>query len=84
MNQGYFLELTSKDSEIFEQFLQKKLENLTSDKDKRDIHRRNTLKDNQRYSSPYLVTDTQRMEAVVEKPYILVTDKKVSSIKEIL
>lgn len=54
MNQGYFLELTSKDSEIFEQFLQKKLENLTSDKDKRDIHRRNTLKDNQRYSSPYL------------------------------
>lgn len=38
----------------------------------------------QGYSSPYLVTDTQRMEAVVEKPYILVTDKKVSSIKEIL
>jgi len=36
------------------------------------------------YSSPYLVTDTQRMEAVVEKPYILVTDKKISSIKEIL
>lgn len=38
----------------------------------------------QGYSSPYLVTDTHRMEAVVEKPYILVTDKKVSSIKEIL
>lgn len=38
----------------------------------------------QGYSSPYLVTDTQRMEAVVEKPYILVTDKKISSIKEIL
>lgn len=38
----------------------------------------------QGYSSPYLVTNTQRMEAVVEKPYILVTDKKVSSIKEIL
>ena len=38
----------------------------------------------QGYSSPYLVTDAQRMEAVVEKPYILVTDKKVSSIKEIL
>lgn len=54
MNQGYFLELTSKDSELFDQFLQKKLKNLTSDADKRDIHRRNTLKDNQRYSSPYL------------------------------
>ena len=38
----------------------------------------------QGYSSPYLVTDTQRMEAVVEKPYILVTDKKISSIKEVL
>lgn len=38
----------------------------------------------QGYSSPYLVTDPQRMEAVIEKPYILVTDKKISSIKEIL
>lgn len=38
----------------------------------------------QGYSSPYFVTDTQRMEAVIEKPYILVTDKKISSIKEIL
>ena len=36
------------------------------------------------YSSPYLITDTQRMEAVIEKPYILLTDKKISSIKEIL
>ena len=36
------------------------------------------------YSSPYFVTDMQRMEAVIEKPYILVTDKKISSIKEIL
>lgn len=38
----------------------------------------------QGYSSPYLVTDSQRMEAVIEKPYILLTDKKISSIKEIL
>ena len=38
----------------------------------------------QGYSSPYLVTDTQRMEAVIEKPYILLTDKKISSMKEIL
>ncbi len=36
------------------------------------------------YWSPYFVTDTQRMEAVIENPYILVTDKKISSIKEIL
>ncbi|HPC34406.1 MAG TPA: chaperonin GroEL [Candidatus Absconditabacterales bacterium] len=38
----------------------------------------------QGYSSPYLITDTQRMEAVIEKPYILLTDKKISSIKDIL
>jgi len=38
----------------------------------------------QGYSSPYFVSDPQRMEAVVEKPYILVTDKKISSLKDIL
>lgn len=38
----------------------------------------------QGYSSPYFVTDPQRMEAIIEKPYILVTDKKISSIKDIL
>ena len=38
----------------------------------------------QGYLSPYFVSDPQRMEAVVEKPYILVTDKKISSLKEIL
>ena len=38
----------------------------------------------QGYSSPYLVTDPQRMEAIIDKPYILLTDKKISSIKEIL
>jgi len=36
------------------------------------------------YCSPYFVTDAQRMEAVVEKPYILVTDKKINSLKDIL
>ncbi|PIP65449.1 chaperonin GroEL [Candidatus Peregrinibacteria bacterium CG10_big_fil_rev_8_21_14_0_10_49_16] len=36
------------------------------------------------YISPYFLTDTQRMEAVYEKPYILITDKKISSIQEIL
>jgi len=36
------------------------------------------------YISPYFVTDTQRMEAVFENPAILITDKKISSIQEIL
>jgi len=36
------------------------------------------------YISPYMVTDTSRMEAVFEKASILITDKKISSIQEIL
>jgi chaperonin GroEL len=36
------------------------------------------------YVSPYMVTDAARMEAVYEKPLILITDKKISSIQEIL
>jgi len=36
------------------------------------------------YLSPYMVTDTEKMEAVLETPYILLTDKKISSISEIL
>lgn len=36
------------------------------------------------YASPYFVTDSDRMEAVSDKPYILVTDQKISSIKDIL
>lgn len=36
------------------------------------------------YKSPYFITDTNRMEAVAEKPYILVTDAKISSIQEVL
>lgn len=36
------------------------------------------------YISAYFVTDTARMEAVYEKPYILITDKKISSIQELL
>lgn len=38
----------------------------------------------QGYASPYFVSDSQRMEAVIEKPAILITDKKISSIKDIL
>ncbi len=38
----------------------------------------------QGYLSSYMVTDTARMEATIENPYILITDKKISSIQEIL
>jgi len=36
------------------------------------------------YISPYMMTDAQRMEAVLEDPYVLVTDKKISAINELL
>jgi len=36
------------------------------------------------YISPYMITNSERMEAVLEDPYILVTDKKISSINELL
>ncbi|MDR3242470.1 MAG: chaperonin GroEL [Clostridiales Family XIII bacterium] len=36
------------------------------------------------YLSSYMVTDTEKMEAVLENPYILLTDKKISNIQEIL
>ncbi|MHB8962120.1 MAG: chaperonin GroEL [Saccharofermentanales bacterium] len=36
------------------------------------------------YVSAYMVTDTDKMEAVLDDPYILITDKKISSIQEIL
>lgn len=38
----------------------------------------------QGYVSPYFISDPQRMEAVVENPNVLVTDKKISSIKDII
>jgi chaperonin GroEL len=36
------------------------------------------------YNSPYFVTDTNRMEAVLDDPYILITDKKISAIADIV
>ena len=36
------------------------------------------------YVSPYMITDTEKMEAVLDDPYILITDKKISNIQEIL
>ena len=36
------------------------------------------------YISPYMITDTDKMEAVLNEPYILITDKKIASISDIL
>ncbi|OGZ18710.1 MAG: chaperonin GroL [Candidatus Nealsonbacteria bacterium RBG_13_42_11] len=36
------------------------------------------------YVSPYMITDTERMEAILEEPYILITDKKISALAEIV
>jgi len=36
------------------------------------------------YISPYMVTDNEKMEAVLENPYILITDKKISNVQDLL
>ena len=36
------------------------------------------------YLSPYMVTDTEKMEALLDNPYILITDKKIAVIQEVL
>lgn len=36
------------------------------------------------YASSYMVTDTDKMEAVLEDPYILITDKKISNVQDVL
>ena len=36
------------------------------------------------YISPYMVTDAEKMEAVLDNPYILITDKKISAVKDLL
>ncbi len=36
------------------------------------------------YVSPYMITDTEKMVAVLDNPYVLITDKKISSIQEVL
>ena len=42
------------------------------------------LQFDQGYISPYMITDSERMKAVYEDPYILITDKKISALNEIL
>ncbi|WP_027626684.1 chaperonin GroEL [Clostridium lundense] len=36
------------------------------------------------YLSPYMVTDAEKMEAILDEPYILITDKKISNIQDLL
>jgi len=36
------------------------------------------------YISPYMITNSEKMEAVLDEPYIVITDKKISSINEVL
>jgi len=36
------------------------------------------------YITPYMITDAEKMESVIDDPYILITDKKISNIQEIL
>jgi len=36
------------------------------------------------YVSPYMITNSEKMEAVLDEPYIVITDKKISSINEVL
>lgn len=36
------------------------------------------------YTSPYMVTDAEKMEAILDDPYILITDKKITNIQDIL
>lgn len=36
------------------------------------------------YISPYMVSDREKMECVMENPYVLVTDQKINNVQEIL
>ena len=42
------------------------------------------LEFNNGYLSPYMITNPEKMEAVLDNPYILITDKKISNVQEIL
>lgn len=49
-----------------------------------DIEYKEGMEFDKGYASPYFVTNPEKMEAEVEDPYILITDKKVSSIQDLL
>ncbi len=49
-----------------------------------EINYKEGMEFDQGYVSPYFVTNTDTMESEVENPYILITDKKISSVQELL
>ncbi len=49
-----------------------------------DIEYKEGMEFDKGYASPYFVTDAAKMEAEIENPYILITDKKISSIQDLL
>lgn len=56
----------------------------TGDSNKTEIEITQGMQFDRGYKSPYFVTDPAKMEAVVDKPLILVTDRKISSLQEIV
>ena len=49
-----------------------------------DIEYKDGMEFDKGYASPYFVTDPAKMEAAIEDPYILITDKKITSIQDLL
>src|SRR5579863_9147778 len=51
---------------------------------KTEVETKDGMQFDKGYISPYMVTDSERMEAVLENPYILVTERKIAAIADIL
>ncbi|MGZ3509350.1 MAG: chaperonin GroEL, partial [Vulcanimicrobiaceae bacterium] len=51
---------------------------------KTEVETKDGMQFDKGYISPYMVTDSERMEAVLQEPYILVTERKISAIADIL
>ncbi len=51
---------------------------------KTEVETKDGMQFDKGYISPYMVTDSERMEAVLDDPYILVTERKISAIADIL
>ena len=51
---------------------------------KTEVETKDGMQFDKGYISPYMVTDSERMESVLENPYILVTERKISAIADIL
>jgi len=61
-----------------------KVEILVQDHDHRAEHGWTGMQFDRGYLSPYFVTDAERMECVLEDPYILIHEKKISNMKDLL